>query len=66
VTDFKVKGIGVLEKLVGKKEFPVLLEGLIGKTDGKESLVPEEDKRTAITPAGQAAGDFEVVQGELI
>jgi hypothetical protein len=66
VTDFKVKGIGVLEKLVGKKEFPVLLEGLIGKTEGKESLVPEEDKRTAITPAGQAAGDFEVVQGELI
>jgi hypothetical protein len=66
VTDFKVKGIGVLEKLVGKKEFPVLLEGLIGKTEGKESLVPESDNRQAVTPAGQAASDFDVVQGELV
>lgn len=66
VADFKVKGIGVLEKLVGKKEFPVLLDGLIGKTDGKESLVPESDGRQAITPTGQAAADFDVVQGELV
>lgn len=66
VTNFKVKGIGVLEKLVGKKEFPVLLEGLIGKTEGKESLVPESDSRLAISPAGQAAADFDIVQGELV
>jgi hypothetical protein len=65
VADFKVKGIGALEKLVGKKEFPVVLEGLIGKTSGKESLVPESDKRQAISPAGQAAADFDIVQGEL-
>lgn len=66
VADFKVKGIGVLEKLVGKKEFPVILEKYIGKTSGKESLVPESDKRQAITPAGRAAADFDVVQGELV
>lgn len=65
VADFKIKGIGVLEKLLGKKEFPVVLDGLIGKTEGKESLVPESDARQAITPAGQAAADFDVVQGEL-
>lgn len=66
VADFKIKGIGVLEKLLGKKEFPVVLDGLIGKTEGKESLVPESDARLAITPAGQAAQDFDVVQGELV
>lgn len=65
VTNFKVKGIGELEKLVGKKEFPVLLEGLVGKRDGKPGLAPESDARQAITPAGQAAADFTVVQGEL-
>jgi len=65
VAEFKIKGIGVLEKLLGKKEFPVVLDGLIGKTEGKESLVPESDNRQAITPAGQAAADFDVVQGEL-
>lgn len=65
VADFKIKGIGVLEKLLGKKEFPVVLDGLIGKTEGKESLVPESDSRPAISPAGQAAADFTVVQGEL-
>ena len=65
VTNFKVKGIGELEKLVGKKEFPVLLEGFIGKREGKPSLAPESDARQAITPAGQAAADFDVVQGEL-
>lgn len=66
VADFKIKGIGVLEKLLGKKEFPVVLEGLVGKTEGKESLVPESDARPAVSPAGQAAADFTVVQGELV
>lgn len=58
VADFKPKGIGVLEKLVGKKEFPVILDGFIGKTTGKPSLVPESDKRNAITPTSGAAEDF--------
>lgn len=60
VADFKPKGIGVLEKLVGKKEFPVVLDGFIGKTPGKPSLVPESDKRVAITPTSGAAEDFAV------
>lgn len=65
VADFKVKGLGVLEKLVGKKELPTLLGDLLVKSEGKESLVPESDGRPAITPTGQAAVDFDVVQGEL-
>lgn len=64
VADFKVKGIGALEKLLGKKEFPVVLDGFIGKTSGKESLVKESDKRDAISPASEAADDFNAV-GEI-
>lgn len=58
VSNIKAKGIGELEKLLGKKRFPVVLEGLIGKTPGREALVPEDDKRQAISPATQAAVDF--------
>lgn len=65
VADFKAKGIGVLEKLVGKKELPVLLGDLLAKSKGKESLVPESDGRAAISPTSQAAAEFDVVQGEL-
>lgn len=62
VATFKAKGIGELEKLVGKKELPVLLGPLLAKSKGKESLVPEEDPRPAISPASQAAEDFKAVE----
>ena len=58
VATFKTKGIGELEKLVGKKELPELLGDLLAKSKGRESLVPESDKRQAITPALSAADDF--------
>lgn len=58
VATFKIKGIGDLEKLLTKEKFPVILDGFIGKTSGKESLVPESDKRKAISPASEAADDF--------
>ena len=58
VATFKAKGIGELEKLVGKKELPELLGDLLAKSRGRESLVPESDKREAITPALSAADDF--------
>lgn len=58
VTDFKVKGLGQLEKLVGKVELPVVLGDLLAKRPGKPSLAVESDKRAAITPGGQAAADF--------
>ena len=58
VATFKAKGIGELEKLVGKKELPLVLGDLLAKSRGKESLVQESDPRQAISPTTQAADDF--------
>ncbi|NCX93131.1 MAG: DUF2800 domain-containing protein [Gammaproteobacteria bacterium] len=54
----KLKGIGELEKLVGKKQFPELLGPYVAKPPGKPALVPEADKRPAISSADAAAADF--------
>lgn len=40
-----LRGIGELEKLVGKKKFAELLEGIVIKPPGKPALVPETDPR---------------------
>lgn len=58
VADFKIKGFGVLEKLLGKKEVPEVLGDFISKTPGRESLAPVDDKREAITATSDAASDF--------
>lgn len=58
VANFKAKGIGELEKLLGKPKFKELMEPFISKSSGRESLVPEDDKRQAISPASEAAADF--------
>lgn len=54
------KGIGELEKLLGKDKFRSLLEesGLVRKTEGKPSLVPDTDKRASINPNVGAVADF--------
>lgn len=59
VANFKAKGIGDLEKLLGKKQFAEVLGPFIEKTKGREALVPEDDKREAISPTTEAAKDFE-------
>ena len=58
VATFKAKGLGELEKLVGKKELPELIGRYIEKSKGSPSLVPETDKRAAIFPGSDAAEDF--------
>lgn len=59
VADFKPKGLGVLEKLVGGKgALEEILDGFIVKPLGKESLVPESDKRPSISPESEAVDDF--------
>lgn len=46
----KIKGIGDLERTVGKKLLTVLLEGVIIKPQGAPTLAPESDKREPIQP----------------
>lgn len=51
VTDRKLKGIGDLERLVGKKPLAATLDGLIVKPQGLPTLAPESDKREELSPA---------------
>lgn len=47
----KIKGIGDLEKIVGKQRLALLLDGNIVKPAGAPTLAKESDKRAAISPA---------------
>lgn len=58
VAKTKVRGIGELEKLLGKEKFAELLNSHIRKTDGRPSLVSEDDSRPPISPDTEAAKDF--------
>ena len=46
--EIKLLGIGKIEKLVGKAEFPKLLGDAVIKPEGKPTLVDESDKRPEI------------------
>lgn len=46
-----LEGITTLEKVVGKKKFATLSEGLISKPPGKPTLVTEDDKRPELDSA---------------
>lgn len=46
----KIKGIGDLERTVGKRPLTVLLDGVIIKPQGAPTLAPESDKREPIQP----------------
>ena len=56
VTNRKLKGIGDLKRLVGKKPLAAALDGLIIKPQGLPTLAPENDKREALNPT---IDDFE-------
>jgi len=56
----KLLGITAMEKLLGKKKFAEILNGLVEKPQGKPALVPNSDKRQemVISKAASAAEDF--------
>lgn len=47
--------LGKLEKLVGKKKLPILLEDYLRKPAGKPTLVPLESERKAVGPSKRPA-----------
>lgn len=49
-----------MEKLMGKKKFNDILGGLVFKPQGKPTLVPDTDKRPAIT-GNDAKSDFKKI-----
>ena len=51
-------GITAMEKAIGKKKFAELLDDLVVKPAGKPTLVPESDKRPALSSVASAAADF--------
>lgn len=54
----KLYGITAMEKIVGKKRFSEILGDLVFKPPGKLTLVPESDKRAAVSSADSARVDF--------
>lgn len=59
ITVKKLKGITDMEKLLGKKRFAELLDGLVVKPAGKPVLVPETDKRPELNTTDTAKADFD-------
>lgn len=51
IYNFKIKGIGDMEKLIGKKEFPNVLGELVIKPQGAPTLADESDKRPVFNSA---------------
>lgn len=54
----KLRGIGELEKLMGKDKFAELLAPHITPAKGSPALVPEDDKRPATEPNLEAQKEF--------
>lgn len=54
----QLRGISDIEKLVGKKAFPAMFEGLVIKPQGNPILVAETDKRPEYRSLEQAKADF--------
>jgi hypothetical protein len=64
VLNTKIKGLGDLEKILGKKRFAELLEQFLKKSDGKPSLTTDDDNRPSIDPSSEAANTFALITEE--
>ncbi len=54
----KMRGLGELEKLVGKTSLPGILGGTLYKTEGRPALVPGTDNRPAIRSRAELEKEF--------
>lgn len=54
----ELKGISVMEALLGKKKFASLLSGFVVKPEGKPVLVKVSDKRPELSSLASAQNDF--------
>ena len=55
----ELQGITAMEKLIGKKKFAELLEGLVEKPEGKPALVAESDNRPPLNTTEKVKDEFE-------
>lgn len=63
VWEKKIKTITALEKQVGKKRFAELFSDLVHKPAGKPALVPDTDKRPAMSLGRlQTSNPFKLIQ----
>lgn len=54
-----IRGIGDLEKLVGKADFDEVLGAYVKKGEGKPALAHEDDGRPSVDPDTEAAKEFD-------
>ena len=59
ILNAKLKGLGDLEKLLGKEGFEKLVGPYVIKPEGKPTLVTEDDPRPAFNSIDQHKKDFE-------
>jgi hypothetical protein len=55
--DRKIKGIGVLEKIIGKENW-VVVEPYIAKSNPTPAIVPESARGRAVNRDSEVASDF--------
>lgn len=60
----ELRSPGEIEKLLGKKSFRTFAEDYVFKPEGKLTLVPESDKRQAVSPADADFSDMGDINNE--
>lgn len=62
ITETKIISAAKLEKMLGKKRFKEVAEGLITKPEGRPTLAKTDDKRPEYFPNGSAEKDFQDIK----